>query len=47
MPTRPESYRRRGRDGPSSLQSVLDSASSVVNRQLRSRRAPAVARAVE
>ena len=42
MPSRSESFRRRGPDGPSSLQAVLDSASSVVNRRLRSNRVPAV-----
>ena len=42
MPIRPEWYRRRGPDGPSSLQAVLDRASSVVNKQLRSSRVPAV-----
>jgi len=35
-------YRRRGPDGPSSLQAVLDGASRVVNRRLRSNRVPAV-----
>ena len=42
MPTRPSWYRRRGPDGPSPLQSVLDSASSVVNRRLRAGGRPVV-----
>ena len=41
MPTRPEWYRRRGPDGPSPLQPVLDSAARVVNRRAALRpRAP-------
>jgi len=35
---RPARYRRRGPDGPSSPQRLLDGASSAVNRQLRSHR---------
>ncbi len=42
MPTRPTRYRRRGPDGPSPLQSVLDSASSAVNRRLRAGGKPVV-----
>jgi membrane-associated phospholipid phosphatase len=38
MPTRPAWYRRRGPDGPSPLQPVLDSTSRAVNRALRSDR---------
>ena len=42
MPTRPAWYRRRGPDGPSPLQPVLDGAARVANRVLRSGRAPTV-----
>ncbi|MDP1847856.1 MAG: phosphatase PAP2 family protein [Solirubrobacteraceae bacterium] len=43
MPTRPAWYRRRGPDGPSPFQPLLDSAASAVHRRIRSgSRAPIV-----
>jgi membrane-associated phospholipid phosphatase len=43
MPTRPSRYRRRGPDGPSSLQPLLDGASRAVRRRLRAGGTPVVA----